>query len=232
VSEVTRPFEAADLIEVMDGALRYNRFLVDTLARWGQGAGRLLDYGASDGRFCAALAERGFDVVAIEPDASLRERIRARGVPVARSLEALGDERFGGAYSINVLEHVADDQELLGELRLRLAPRARLLLYVPAFPVLFSANDVRVGHLRRYRRRALCATVRAAGFRVERAVHVDCLGFAAGLWYRYFGDPQGGLDPAAVRLYDRVVFPVSRALDVATGGAFGKNLLCEAVRAV
>jgi hypothetical protein len=168
--------------------------------------------------------------VAVEPDASLRDQIRARGVPVSRDLETLGDERFGGAYSINVLEHVEDDVGLLASLHERLVARGRLFLYVPAFPVLFSANDTRVGHLRRYRRKGLLAAVEAAGFRVTRAVHVDSLGFAAGLWYRHFGDPQGGLDPAAVRLYDRAVFPLSRALDALTRGALGKNLLCEAVR--
>ena len=230
MSETSRPFEAPDLIGVLDTAVRYNRFLVESLARWGRGAGRLLDYGAGNGRFCGALSERGFDAVAVEPDAGLREQIRARGVPVSRSLEALGDERFGGVYSINVLEHVEDDVGVLAALREQLVPGGRLFVYVPAFPLLFSANDARVGHLRRYRRNPLCAVVRAAGFRVTRALHVDSLGFAAGLWYRRFGDPQGGLDPAAVRLYDRAVFPLSRALDVLTGGAIGKNLLCEAQR--
>jgi SAM-dependent methyltransferase len=230
MSTSSRPFEAPDLIEVMDTAVRYNQFLVDALLAWGRGAGRLLDYGAGNGRFCGALAEQGFDLVAVEPDASLRDQIRARGVPVSRDLETLGDERFGGAYSINVLEHVEDDVGLLASLHERLVARGRLFLYVPAFPVLFSANDTRVGHLRRYRRKGLLAAVEAAGFRVTRAVHVDSLGFAAGLWYRHFGDPQGGLDPAAVRLYDRAVFPLSRALDALTRGALGKNLLCEAVR--
>jgi hypothetical protein len=72
--------------------------------------------------------------------------------------------------------------------------------------------------------------VREAGFQVTRVSHVDSLGFAAGLWYRHFGDPSGGLDPAAVRLYDRTVFPLSRALDVLSFGVIGKNLLCEALR--
>src|SRR5512145_3115152 len=113
MSTSSRPFEAPDLIEVMDTAVRYNRFLVNALAEWARGAGRLLDYGAGNGRFWAALAEQGFDVVGVEPDASLRDQIRARGVPVSRGLDVLGDERFGSAYSINVLEHVPDDVALL-----------------------------------------------------------------------------------------------------------------------
>jgi SAM-dependent methyltransferase len=230
LTEASRPFEAPDLIEVMDEAVRYNRFLVETLAEWGRGAGRLLDYGAGNGRFCGALAERGFDVVAVEPDAALRDRIRARGVPVARSLEALGDERFGGAFTINVLEHVENDVALLAALRERLVAGGRLLVYVPAFPLLFSANDARVGHLRRYRRAGLAAAARAAGLHITRVRHVDTIGFAAGLWYRFFGDPSGGLDVGAVRLYDRALFPISRALDRLTAGSIGKNLLLEAER--
>jgi SAM-dependent methyltransferase len=226
----SRPFEAPDLIEVMDEAVRYNRFLVESLVRWGRGAGCLLDFGAGNGRFCSALYERGFDVAAVEPDAGLRALIRERKVPVGRSLEALGDKRFGGVYSINVLEHVEDDVALLRALRERLTPGGRLFLYVPAFPLLYSGNDARVGHLRRYRRADLAGRVRAAGFQVTRATHIDCIGFAAALWYRRFGDRDGGLDPAAVRLYDRAVFPLSRALDLLCCGTFGKNLLCEARR--
>lgn len=225
-----RAFEAPDLIEVMEEAVAYNRFLVDALSRWAEGAERLLDFGAGNGRFAAAMREAGHDVCAVEPDAALREAIAARGIVARESLQAFGDARFDGIYSLNVLEHVEDDRGLLRAFFGRLVPGGRLFSYVPAFPVLFSANDVRVGHLRRYRRRDLVKAVRAAGFSVERARYVDCLGFPAGLWYRYFGNADGGLDPGAVKLYDRVVFPISRALDAIIGGTVGKNLLVTAVR--
>lgn len=226
-----RAFEAPDLIEVMDEAVRYNRFLVDELACWGDGARRLLDFGAGNGRFATALAERGFLMHAVEPDAALREAIAAKGVSARESLEAFpADQRFDGIYSVNVLEHVTDDRALLRAFRERLVPGGRLLSYVPAFPVLFSANDRRVGHLRRYRMRGLVEAVRAAGFHVESARYVDSLGFPAGLWYRYLGNRDGGLDVGAVRLYDSLVFPVSRWLDRLLQRVVGKNLLVVAVR--
>jgi hypothetical protein len=84
--------------------------------------------------------------------------------------------------------------------------------------------------VRRYRRAGLVAALCAARFRVERAVYVDSLGFAAALVYRFAGDPQGGLDPRAVRLYDALLFPLSRAFDAVLGRAFGKNLLVHARR--
>lgn len=226
-----RHFEARDLIEVMEEAVRYNRFLISELARWAADLRSVLDFGAGNGRFAIALRERGVEVSAIEPDPLLAGSIRARGVPVYSDLEELGQRRVDGIYSINVLEHLVDDRAVLAGFRRRLAGGGGLFLYVPAFPILYSANDARVGHLRRYRRRELVARVREAGFAVESARHVDSLGFAAGLGYRLFGRRDGGLDPAKVRLYDATVFPLSRRLDRLCERFIGKNLLLRATAA-
>ena len=223
-----RDFEARDLIEVMEEAVNYNRFLISELARWAEGLRRVVDFGAGNGRFAVALRERGLDVTAVEPDALLRESIRLRGVPAVAGLAELGERRFDGVYSVNVLEHLPDDAAALAAFRALLAPGGRVFVYVPAFPILFSANDARVGHLRRYRRGELVARARGAGLAVASARYVDSLGFAAGLGYRCFGRRDGGLDPRKVRLYDAAVFPLSRILDRACGGLFGKNLLVRA----
>ncbi|MGH0031145.1 MAG: class I SAM-dependent methyltransferase [Myxococcota bacterium] len=226
-----RNFEAPDLIEVMEEAVRYNRFLVGSIADWSEGASRLLDFGAGNGRFARAMAERGHRVFAVEPDPALRRSIAAAGVEARESLDAFDPAlRFDGIYSVNVLEHVEDDASLVRAFRERLVPGGRLYAYVPAFQVLYSANDARVGHVRRYGRRALLALARDAGFVDVRARFVDSLGFPAGLWYRWFGNEDGGLDVGAVRLYDRLVFPVSRALDRIAQRFVGKNLLLTARR--
>jgi SAM-dependent methyltransferase len=228
LSDAGRDFEAPDLIEVMEEAVRYNRFLVAELVKWAAGLHRVLDFGAGNGRFARALRQRGFDVSAVEPDARLAGAILDGGIAAFGSLHELGERRFDGIYSINVLEHLEDDGEVLTGFRRRLDPGGRLFLYVPAFPILFSANDARVGHLRRYRRRDLAARVRSAGFAVESVQHVDSLGFAAGLAYRLLGPRDGGLSPTQVRVYDAVVFPLSRMVDRACGSFVGKNLLLRA----
>lgn len=232
-ADADRAFEAPDLIEVMEEAVRYNRFLIETLAKWAGEAHRLLDFGAGNGRFCAALHERGYAMHAVEPDQALREGIRARGVDARDSLAAFtSEDPFDGLYSINVLEHIEADEAVLREFFTKLAPGGRLLIYVPAFDLLFSSNDARVGHVRRYRRAELLRIVRAAGFRVDGACYVDSLGFFAALAYRFVGDRDGGLSVRAVRLYDSLLFPPSRLLDRLVGPYFGKNLLLTAVRPV
>lgn len=232
--DLDRDFEARDLIEVMDEAVRYNRFLIDSIARWAEQEGasslRLLDFGAGNGRFSRALRDRGHEVCAVEPDPALRAAIRAAGVDARESLASFDAQRFDGIYSVNVLEHVEDDLALLREFLVRLEPGGRLYAYVPAFQLLYSANDARVGHVRRYGRRALLEVARRAGFEALDARFVDSIGFAAGLWYKHFGNRDGGLDVGAVRLYDRFVFPLSRAVDRLASGWVGKNLLLTARR--
>jgi len=227
---VERTFEAPDLIEVMDEAVKYNRFLIEELLSWSGGLAPILDFGAGNGRFAAALHERGRDVHAIEPDPDLRKKIEAKGIPTYESLERVEDGHFQGVYTINVLEHLEDDAAFLGGFYRCLEPGGRLFVYVPAFQMLFSANDERVGHIRRYTRSTLVSRMRDEGFVVEHARYVDSLGFFAALGYRFLGNEDGGLDLRAVRLYDRVVFPMSRVIDRITWPLFGKNLLVCAVR--
>ncbi|MGH0036316.1 MAG: class I SAM-dependent methyltransferase [Myxococcota bacterium] len=225
-----RRFEATDLIEVMDEAVHYNRFIVDLLLAWSRGLERVLDFGAGNGRYCGELHDRGVAVEAMEPDRELRARIRERGVAAHGSLDAVGSGSLDGIYTVNVLEHIEDDAGVLAAFHARLRPGGRLLVYVPAFQVLFTANDRRVGHVRRYRRGGLVRLVEAAGFTVDDARYVDSLGFAATLVYRFLGNTDGGLDVGAVRFYDRVVFPISRILDRLLGRVLGKNLVLRATR--
>jgi hypothetical protein len=128
-------------------------------------------------------------------------------------------------YSVNVLEHISDDEGTLTELHAKLCPGGRLLLYVPAFQVLYSSMDEKVGHHRRYRMGALAAVAVRAGFEVERMDYADCLGFFVTVLYRLIGSRRGDISPTSVRIYDRFVFPLSRLLDRAGASRrLGKNL--------
>ncbi|MCS5620271.1 MAG: class I SAM-dependent methyltransferase [Myxococcota bacterium] len=225
-----RAFEAPDLIEVMEEAVNYNRYLIDEISLWSRNFVGVLDFGAGNGRFASALHERGRKVHAIEPDRILRDKIEGKGVATFESLEQVEDGQFQGIYSINVLEHLEDDRGFLRQFNRCLEPGGELFLYVPAFEILFSANDARVGHVRRYRRGQLVERVREAGFEITHARYVDSIGFVAGLGYRFFGNADGGLNLGAVRLYDRVVFPMSRLFDKVTWPLLGKNLLVRGMK--
>lgn len=216
----------------MDLAINYNRYLLDELLGWARGKSRLLDFGAGNGRFAISLHDSGFELHAIESDPQLREKISAAGVTAHSALSRLSEPGFDGIYTLNVLEHIEDDEAVLKEFNRLMHPGGGLLIYVPAFHVLFSANDVRVGHVRRYRRGPLVAKIERAGFIVDEARYVDCIGFVAALVYRAVGDRDGGLEPSVIQFYDRMLFPLSRALDRILERLLGKNLLVIAHKPV
>jgi SAM-dependent methyltransferase len=218
-------------LEVMREAVRYNAWLADLVRAHLGPARRVLDFGAGRGTFARLLhGEAAREVTCVEPDPDARRELAAAGLECHASVTALPCAHFDAVYTLNVLEHVADDVAALQGLWRCLRPGGRLFVYVPAFQLLYSSMDRRVGHLRRYRRKVLLERVHAAGFVTQRARYADSLGFFATLAYKALGDREGQIDRNALRLYDRLAFPVSRVLDRLVGRAVGKNVWVSAHR--
>jgi hypothetical protein len=168
-------------------------------------------------------------VAAVEPDDRLRAVLVGAGIRAVPSAEALPNEAFQYAYTLNVLEHIEADVEALRALRTKLVPGGRLFVYVPAFPLLFTSMDAKVGHVRRYTRTTLRASLNGAGFEIRTLRYADSLGFPATLLFKVIDNGRGDVNRRWLRAYDRFAFPVSRALDALTHRWFGKNLLAFAV---
>jgi SAM-dependent methyltransferase len=220
-------YTGVDNLEVMEVATNYRRFLTRLVvsASGKADAPRLLDFGVGVGTHAQELRTLGYDVTCVEADDGLRQHLRSRGFRAVENVDELRNERFDVVYSFNVLEHIADDTGAVRQLRMVTAPGGTLVLYVPAFQLLCTAMDRKIGHLRRYRRQQLTSVVEQAGYRVDECRYADSLGFFATLIYRVAGNRKGDLNETAVASYDRYAFPVSRALDRAVGRWFGKNLV-------
>jgi SAM-dependent methyltransferase len=218
-------------LEVMAEARNYVRFLNDQIS---EAAGPpdplspLLDFGAGAGTHAREMRGRGYEVDCIEIDPTLMAVLADDGFSVWDATSALGGRSYSTCYTMNVLEHIPDDVAALRGVNSVMDPNGSLVVYVPAFQMLFSAMDTKVGHLRRYRRRQLMAVVEEAGFSISRCVYVDSIGFLAALVFRLVGNDDGELGTRSVSLYDRFLFPVSRVCDVALRRVLGKNLLLVA----
>lgn len=67
----------------------------------------------------------------------------------------------------DVIEHVENDAAFLASIRELVIPGGRLYATVPAYPFLWSAEDVAAGHFRRYTRHGICRRLEGAGFDIE-----------------------------------------------------------------
>ena len=226
---MTTAYSGVVNLEVMAEAVRYNQFLLGQIrSRLPGDNAPVMDFGAGSGTFAVPLHEAGVPVTCVEPDDSLRERLSASGLAVVPDVDDLQPQTFSFIYSLNVLEHIYNDQAVLERLRGLLVPNGVLLLYVPAFQSLYSSMDRKVGHFRRYRRPELMRLLTSAGYVVEHARYVDSIGFLAALAYRWLGRDDGTINRTALMLYDRWLFPVSVALDHLAGRWFGKNVIAIA----
>jgi len=218
-------YTGVDNLEVMEAAENYNRYLLDEVRKYATTGKRVLDFGAGGGQFALPMSTAGFDLTAVELDQALHQHLISKGICAVRRLTELPDGAFDYAYTLNVLEHIEDDVGVLRQLHRKLSGVGRILIYVPAWPVLYTSMDRKVGHIRRYTRSTLVDCVSAAGFAVERVGYVDSIGFLATLLFKLLGNDDGNINRSALATYDRFVFPVSRTLDFLVRRWFGKNLL-------
>lgn len=221
-------YRGHDILDLLKEARNYNRWLTDQVySAKPPGAARIADLGAGRGTFAEMLRERGLEIACVEPDPENQVILRQSGFSVQATLDEHEPESLDYVYTLNVLEHVPDDETLVRAIFSRLRKGGRLFIFVPAFPVLWSRLDDYVEHQRRYRRSPMVVMLCRAGFVLERARYADCLGFFAAL---FFGrNAKVEISPRSIWFYDRLLFPVSRFLDPVVGQFFGKNLavLCR-----
>jgi len=93
--------------------------------------GRILDFGAGDGRFCRAAHASGLEVVAIDIAEPRLSPLRTLGIEAHTSVDELTKTNFGLIRCHRILEHLPHPFETLHKLTDRLAPGGRLELCVP-----------------------------------------------------------------------------------------------------
>jgi SAM-dependent methyltransferase len=137
--------------------------------------GPLYDIGGGNGQVALALQSSGQDVVLVEPGVGAINALNQGARKVIRS--TFEDCRFHPASlnavsAFDVVEHIKDDTAFFSTIRDALALGGRFFCTVPAAPNLWSVEDERAGHQRRYTSRSLVGTLQNAGFKIEFCSHL------------------------------------------------------------
>ena len=197
--------------------------------------GEILEVGAGIGQMTRHLLQTAGvkRTVAIEPDPALcalhRTELPGHELIQGTAADLPPGSAWDGIFSVNVLEHIGDDE---GELKLYaglLRPRhGALCLFVPARPELYAPIDKDFGHYRRYTRPELRRKLEQAGFDLVRLDYFNCVGYFA-WWLNFRVLKKRRFEPAKLRFYDRIIFPVVHALESRIlRPPFGQNLLAVA----
>jgi SAM-dependent methyltransferase len=230
-------FDAADedLLEVLqdlEHSKNYSTWILELIGPHVNG--RILEVGAGRGTYSRYFAEHGH-LTALEPSeshsAELRERLKDYSnviVITARLDGTAAPGSYDTVVLLNVLEHIPDDHQALGDIYESLAPGGKMVLWVPAFESLYGKFDQRIGHYRRYHRNELLALVHKVGFQQVTARYTNMPGFVA--WWlvvRVLGRaPTGRL----AAFHDRFLIPVIRRVERLVRPPVGQSLLVVAQR--
>jgi SAM-dependent methyltransferase len=220
-----------ELLDAERFLINYNSSLVRRISAYLDTKTKILEFGAGIGNLANLwFLHNEVRPECVEIDNSFREALKARGFVTYASIDST-QKKYEAIYTSNVLEHIDDDEGSIQGLYECLDPGGVLIVYVPAFMLLFSDFDRSVGHYRRYSRSELVAKIKNQKFQILTAQYVDSIGFLAAILVKFFGYKNKYKlgTTKTLRFYDKYIWPVSQALDrIGFKYFFGKNLLVVA----
>lgn len=215
----------------LESAVNYRNWLLHLSSSFV--AEPVLEVGAGRGTFTPFLADAGA-VTALEPSERMAHLLSIAVHSDARVSIVVGElgdvpaqPVHGSAVMFNVLEHIEDDGEALRQIYARLRPGGHLVIWVPAFQLLYSDFDRRIGHHRRYRLRGLRSLVERCGFTVVRSRYANAPGWVS--WMVFCRllrvTPTDGALP---RIFDRYLIPIISRVERVVRPPFGQSIFLVA----
>ncbi len=139
---------------------------------------RVLDAGCGTGRNLELYSRLG-EADGVDPSPHAIRFCRDRGIERVREGDAtslpVASSRYDLVAATDVLEHVEHDRAAAAEMLRVTRPGGWLLVTVPAYRWMWSEEDVRLRHFRRYTRRSLLALLEGAGWEPSYATYFNAL---------------------------------------------------------
>jgi 2-polyprenyl-3-methyl-5-hydroxy-6-metoxy-1,4-benzoquinol methylase len=226
----------AELWAIESQLKNYNKDIALKISRDFKSGDDVLEFGGGIGSIAEIIqANKKITPDCVELDPELRLILKERGFDSCASVEQL-NKRYDHVYLSNVLEHIEDDVNVLKQIHSVLKEDGRVIIYSPAFQVLYTSFDAQVGHYRRYSPGDIQRKLMQANYTILRYEYVDSLGFLAWMLLKINAIFKvSKTDSGAVKshnsfaIYDKFVYPISRIMDKLGFRYFlGKNILVVA----
>lgn len=212
-------------LELMSQLKNYNKF-VQLMIKRHISKGEVLDFGCGRGDFAKHLNDLGYKCDGVEVDKEANLASQKKGIKVFNSLSEV-KKLYPTVISLNVLEHIEDDIEVLKNLFNIIENDGTLVLYLPASMAAWSNMDVEVGHFRRYSKKEIIHKLHTTGFTVTHSSYKDFSGWLTLIIFRLLRIKLD-FNEELITFYDRFIFPFVKHLDVLGSFFIGKNILIVA----
>ncbi len=148
---------------------------------------KILDIGCGTGALMKQIEPYG-SVTGIDVSSQAVAFCKSRGISNVRLGDATSisekDNTFDLVVALDVLEHVQDDRKVLSEMLRVLKPGGKLIVFVPAYMILWGVTDMLSEHYRRYTRSELKNKASDAGIAIIKASYFNTFLFMPIAFFR------------------------------------------------
>jgi SAM-dependent methyltransferase len=183
--------ELIDLEETYWWHLAKRQLVASLLVRMIPPPGRLIEGGIGSAGNLMAFAKLGYDVSGLDILPAAVDHARQRGLEQVWQHDLSqpwpqDDQSARVVVLLDVLEHMADPQQVLQHARAVLRPGGGIVVTVPAYGWLYSQWDRALGHYRRYTADQLVKLAAAASLRVSWLSYWNSFSLPAAMVVRTF----------------------------------------------
>ena len=168
--------EDVHALESIEKLHNYNSYIFEKIYNKGISK-EILDFGCGYGTFIDYLKKKfNLEIIGYEINPEAIEKLNTKRINTISSLEK-NKENFDYIVSLNVLEHIKNDEKTIEDLNFLLKDSGILILYLPHSMKIWTDLDELVGHYRRYTRKDLFTKLEQAGFNIISWEYVDFIGW-------------------------------------------------------
>ena len=134
-------------------------------------------------------------------------------------------KKFDTIMYMDVLEHIKTDKKEIKKAINLLNPGGYLIIFVPAFQILYSNFDRDIGHVRRYRKFFFFNLAKKYKIKLIELKYFDSIGFIFAIINRLVGTNNQNNVGLGIKIWNNFIF-LSKFFDFILKNMFGKSLLC------
>ena len=218
-----------EVLEFFDISDNYRSYQIELFGNY---VGKeILEVGAGRGKIIEILAqnsEKQFTLLELDKNFFdfLNNKFKSKNIKVLEErTQNIKENKFDTIFYLDVIEHIEDDRFELDTAYNLLKKNGHLIIIVPAFQILFSKFDQKVGHFRRYRKEFFKRYSDEKNLKIKKLVYFDFLGFFIILFSKLLNLTNSKKTTLGIKIWNFLI-PLSRLIDKITFHSIGKSIVC------
>ena len=213
-------------LESISVAENYNKYVADLFFSNIDKTENILDFGAGYGLITEKFKKKGYKISAVEINKTALEKLNDKNIDSYNLIEKV-PKSINCIISLNVLEHIEDDDKYIKKFYNHLPQDGKLILYLPSSNLIWTELDDMVNHKRRYSKSGIVELLNSNSFEIEKIFFADFIGWIVLFFLKMFR-VKLDFDKRKIKFYDKFIFRTFKFTDYFFKNIIGKNLFIVA----